>query len=305
MVSNVEPEEAQAILDLMDPGAGAAPQVTERDFRHPRRLGIAMLDELRRRTLAGVPEIQARLAEILCATHSLELGSLSEISADGLFDDLTPPFAVLRFEVAGQPAWIVWETEAAVAAVEKILGSAAEGEVRRLSHVEAKVLAELLGCVAAGVAEALGVEVAGRKVVQGHEDVGSWRDAGEGADPHRLSIELSFAGPGSESTLVVHLPGFGTDSQSTETDLEAPAELPAHLVDVEVEVSARIEGCEVPLDQLLSLEEGDVIPLEARVGDPTLVAVEGKTFAHGRLGTHRGQLAVRIEHMERDEERLG
>ena len=49
----------------------------------------------------------------------------------------------------------------------------------------------------------------------------------------------------------------------------------------------------------------DNFALEARVGDPTLVAVEGKTFAHGRLGTHRGQLAVRIEHMERDEERLG
>ena len=33
-------------------------------------------------------------------------------------------------------------------------------------------------------------------------------------------------------------------------------------------------GCEVPLDQLLSLEEGDVIPLDARVGEPALVAVE-------------------------------
>jgi flagellar motor switch protein FliM len=56
-------------------------------------------------------------------------------------------------------------------------------------------------------------------------------------------------------------------------------------------------GYEISLDQLLALEEGDVIPLDARLGDPTTLSVEGLTLAHARLGSHRGRLAVRIERL--------
>ena len=74
--------------------------------------------------------------------------------------------------------------------------------------------------------------------------------------------------------------------------------LPEHLGPVDVTISAQLAGCEVSLDQLLALEAGDVIPIDARVGDLAVVKVEGCAFARARLGQHRGQLAIRIEQLE-------
>ncbi len=74
-------------------------------------------------------------------------------------------------------------------------------------------------------------------------------------------------------------------------------ELPKHLDNVEVELGIRLAECEISLNQLLALEEGDVIPTSVRNGDPATVLVEGKELATGRLGTHQGHFAILVEQM--------
>ena len=69
------------------------------------------------------------------------------------------------------------------------------------------------------------------------------------------------------------------------------------LDDVEIDVAVRIDGCEVSLEQLLALEEGDVIPLDARVGTPAKVCVDGRVIGYGITGSKNGNLAVRIERL--------
>lgn len=294
-MSNVEPEETQAIMDLMGAEEERPAEIAERDFRRPRRLSGAIREDLARLFQDVVPQLEERLAEALGATHPLELYGVGEASAEEIVAESDDPLVALRFVAGGQPGWIVWENLAAVAAVEKILGSRSDSKERRLSRVECRVVEDLLGVVAACCTESLGFSAQDYAVAQSVETLGSWRDGGESADLHRLEVELSFEGPGEASTLRVYVP---CPELAGGEAAAANEELPGHLNQVGVTVSAQFAGCEVSLDQLLALEEGDVIPIEARVGDLAIVTVEGCAFGRARLGRRRGQLAIRIEQLE-------
>lgn len=297
MSANIEPEETQAIMELMGAGARGDAQVSERDFRRPHRLSGQARQALVRRLQERITRMEANLAGMLGAVHPLELAGLGEASAEDVVEQASLPLAALRFVVGGQPAWIVWESIAAVAAVERILGSNAKPAARRLSHAESRVLGDLLTPIAREFSEALDSKAEGFTVAQSIEGLGSWRDGGKAADVHRLELELGIEGLGEPSTMRIYLPAPRSLS-AIQASEASPAELPAHLDPVEVSVSARLAGCEVSLAQLLALEEGDVIPIDARVGDLALVTVEGCPFARARLGRRRNRLAIRIEGIE-------
>ncbi len=300
MTANVEPEEAEALRDALEESAGPRSAVAERDFSRPVRLSAADLEALERRVSAVLGDVEAAFADALGTKCPLELGGLREASAADLFGEDESAFAALRFVAAGQPAWVVWEPVAAVRAVEKVLGSSMEvRDGRRLSSIECGVLQSLLGSVADAVLRALDVEADGVTVAQTREALGGWLDAGDQADPHRLHVELTVEGPGGASRVDAYVP-TGLARAAAAQDL--PGELPEHLEEVEVEVSVRLEGCAVLLAQLLSLEEGDVIPLDGRVGDPASFCVQGKPYAAGTLGTHLGNLAIRIDRLNEDSE---
>jgi flagellar motor switch protein FliM len=264
-----------------------------RDFRSPRRLSAARVLELSTALENALPALERRLSETLGVRGELALEKLGEVDAGTLLDALAEPLVVLRFKVNGQPAWLVWEPASAVLVLESLLGSRAdEAKARKLSAAETKIAATLLGEVARAACAALGFAAADLALVQTVPELGSWKDGGEGKEAHRLAVELALRRGDRAGALTLYLPGISGEGAEAPA---LPAALPAHLDAVEVELAARLEGCEIPLDQLLSLEQGDVIPLEARVSDPTRLCVEGLTLAFGRLGTKGGRLAVRIE----------
>ena len=274
------------------PGASAR-NAEARDFRSPRRFSAARILELGALIENGLAPLERRLADSLGLRGKLELSRLGESDAETLFAGAAEPLVVLRFKVQGQPGWLVWEPLAAVRTLETILGSKADAGVaaRKLSSAESKLATALLTEVARSTASALKLAASDFVLVQAAPELGSWKDGAEGKEAHRVSVELTLASGDHSGKLCVHLPGIGTG----ESEPAPPSKLPAHLGEIEVQVAARLPGCEIALDQLLALEEGDVIPLEARIGDPTELVVEGQPLALGRLGTHRGRLAVRIE----------
>lgn len=219
--------------------------------------------------------------------------------------EATEPLCVLRFLVGKNPAWLVWDPAAAVGVIEAVLGGRGDDTAaRKLSPTEATVAAQFLATFVDQVTATLGLEASDATLVQARTELGSWREGGEDAEPHRLEVRLGLERGSQDSILAFYLPGIGAgDAHATERPL--PERLPDHLDQVEIEVCARLRGCEISLDQLLALEEGDVIPLDARVGDPTELSVDGMTLAEGRLGSHRGRLAVRIERMKVVPETLG
>ncbi|HED67081.1 MAG TPA: FliM/FliN family flagellar motor switch protein [Planctomycetes bacterium] len=296
MTENVEPEEAEAIQAALASTDAAEPAVVERDFSRPVRLSSEELEEVERSIASLVPDIERAMAETIGSVVPLELTSVAESSATDLFgEEETGPLTALRFEVHGQPAWVLWDNVAAVRTVESILGSHADiDEPRRMTPIEEEVLQSLLLPVAHSVLAAIGAEGGNVSVAQSNEALGSWEDAGECADPYRLHVAFGIEDSESPSVIDCYIP---IDPPGRSAASEGPIELPAHLDRVTVEVSARIQGSEIPLEQLLQLEPGDVIPLDAKVGEPATLCVEGKPHAAGVLGTHQGLVALRIEHL--------
>ena len=117
-----------------------------------------------------------------------------------------------------------------------------------------------MGALLQRVAAALGVTLANPRMISKREDVGAWNDSGTGADRARLRVQLDFEGPGGPSAIDLYLPGVRAPGDEQGGTLES---LPTHLAPVSVELAARLGACDVPLGELLRLEVGDVIPLDA------------------------------------------
>lgn len=297
--TGIEAQEMQAILRVPASKAGRVGEIGLRDFKRPRRLSTARVEELAARVRLLLPNLGQTLSSSLGSPFSFELGSISEADAAPLFEFLSEPFTIARFRGNGQPAWIVWDPRAALAAVECVLGvpgaAGTESHARAMTRVEIRLLTQIMSTVAERISAALGIKPSEASMVALKEEVGSWKDAPKDAEPHRLVLELVVTNRGDPSPMLVYLPGFGAravDARQTEAPVH---DLPAYLDSVEVELCAALPGCEVPLSQLLALEVGDVIPCEVEVGGAAVVSVDGSSFARAVLGTHRGKLALRLQ----------
>jgi len=291
LATNVEPEEAEALLGNSE----RAPQEVEaRDFAVPRRLSARRIHRIQRDVRERLKRLEQQLQSTLREPHTLVLNGLCETSAVGLFEELDLPIAMVRFSVDGQPGWIQWEVVEAIQTIEMVLGAAEPQDVvkRKLSHVESKVLQQILETIVRAVADIAGVEIEGAFVVDQLESVGTWEDVGHNADPQRLMFDIEIEGPCGKSTLTLYLPGV-IDTAPVGGALADV--LPTHLDSVPVQLSAQLGTIAVPLAELLRIEVGDVIPLAARVGEPLDVSIDGRVCATARLGSKNGALAIRVE----------
>lgn len=301
MASNLLPEEIQAILDLLPKGADGAPagEVSSRDFHRPKRLSTEGRAALVEQVARLAPELERELGAALRGKLELELADLDEVHSEGLFAGVEPPFAILRFEVKGEPGWAVWDLAGAVAAIELALGmpEVAEGSARKLTSVERTMLKRLIGLPLQRVARLWKLPVENPRVVDIPEELGSWRDAGATADAQRVLVHLGLRGPGGASSLKLYLPGVVPSAQPSPPQKKGPAvtQPPEHLAPVPFDVCVRLGSAEIQLADLLQLEVGDVIPLGSRVDEPLRLVVEDRVCADVRLGTRDGELASKIE----------
>lgn len=298
MSANIEPEEAHAISELFDgrDASRRASEVSQRDFRLPHRFAPERREALLHRLEASLPQIRRAMRDVFGRGCRVDVADLHETAAQGLFADLDPPFALGRFTVGGQPGWIVWQIEAAVASVEHILGSGelTEGP-RELTVLERDLVRRIFTGAVNGAAKALELDVKELRVIVDPVQIGTWRDGGPDADQHRLVAGFAIDSPGGPSTLHLYLPTNGLRAgEEVEDHAPIPADLPDHLRPVEVELGAWLGASDVPLAQLLELEVGDVIPLETPVGSPVQLEVEGEICARATVGVAGGRLAVRV-----------
>lgn len=304
MSANVEPEEVEAVLDGVVDSVHGAAEVAARDFRRPQRFSTTRLAALELELQKPIKALPAALEENCGIKLGLSIASVAEVSAEGLFAGVGDDSTILTFLVAGQPGWMRWEATEAVAVAETMLGAGASSALpRTLTRLEQRLVGEPLVTIVAALAQALGLEVSDFAFAANAESAGSWRDAAENPDSHRLGIELDVSrddGEGS-STAHVYLP---TGSQAARGLAEQAQELPAHLAPVSVEISVQLARTEITLSQLLQLEEGDVIPTDVRIDETAQLMLEERPFARAHLGTHRGRFAVRIATAENAGESL-
>lgn len=276
----------------------AAATVEPRDFSQPRRLGSAQQLGIRRAIEAELPRIESELQQWLREVPTVSLAGLGEVSARGLFDGLEDPVAIQVLEVAGAQGWAIWTNDAALRCATRALGAELPDEVeaRPLSPLEAGVVSDLLLELAQHAARPFGLSPRPLGLPQSQRELATFGGPDHGEDSQRLFLHFDIDGPIGASTLRLYLPGVLPERRST-TRIQAPS-LPSHLDDVPVTICAELGGAEVPLSDLVSMEVGDVIPLDRRVGQPIDVLIEGEPAGRAHWGQLEGGLALSIKDLD-------
>jgi flagellar motor switch protein FliM len=242
-----------------------------------------------------VRELERRLGALVRQPCTVAIEDVAEVDADSAFAALVPPLAALRFDARGRPGWVLWNNTAALAMLELALGATTPtAQARELTSVERMLLVRVVSIVLGDCAKALGLSTSGLRSGATLEELGSWREAGSKADAGRIDVHVVLEGAAGRSTIRLLLPLDPSATPSAEAR-KTPERAPEHLADVTLELSARLGAADVPLTELLALEEGDVIPLGAPAAEGVTLWVEGHACASARLGNHSGKLAVRID----------
>lgn len=300
MPAELDPEEVQAIADAMAVGGGekAPREVAERDFRIPRRLSLEVVKKLEGTLRNSVPSLTRSLQGVVPAELELELGSVHEITAAGLFENPAAPFVIAHFTSGKAPGWMVWDPAQAICCVQAALGmpdvdGSEVDATRELSFVERRLMARILETLLQPIARRFNIEVQDLFIAEKPDDIGSWEDEGPDGDAHRLCVEFHVKALGTDATITLYLPGFLTSGVELDEDEEA-SEAPAVLGSIPVEIGARFEAVEVPLSQLLEIEVGDIIPLAPVRSAKLSLSVDDRPVASAELGRNYERLAVRI-----------
>ncbi len=296
MKSPLQPEELEAVLAAVAPkGALPTSAVSARDFARPQRLSVEQRGDLRERLVRILPALERELSSVLRARARVGLSDVDEIDAQTAISELRPPMAVAPFQTAAQPCWVVWDSVAAVAALELALGApeAAGSQPRKLTSVEGMLFKRVANCVLREFANELNFKLDGLRVATLLEEIGSPRDAGARYDPRRLLILLELELPTGTSSLRLYLPPPASQD-ALPASAKQKLELPQHLGDVPLLISARLGAADLPLADLLALQVGDVIPLGVQTNSPLEVWAEDRPWANAVLGASAGHLALRL-----------
>jgi flagellar motor switch protein FliM len=220
-----------------------------------------------------------------------------------LIEGFVEPMRTLAFDVGSQLGFVAWDLGAMTAAIEVALGSADPkmATARALSTVEERVLEKLLVRVTSLVVASLGVEAANFRVMREKKELFLAEDV-TASDPQRIGVHLALEGAVGESVLRVYVPAVKAPviTAGPATAKNSPkGGMSPQLADVSVDLCAELGTITMPLQDLMSLEVGDVIVLDSKVGDLVALTAENEVRARGELGRHDGKLAVRVRTVDR------
>lgn len=288
-------EEVDALVSIARDRAASGPVVESRDFRAPRRLSVEQLAAMARAVAKTLPEASRHLGGWLRNDARLDVQALVETTLDLACDPLKEPWCVWSVDCGGETGLLVWDASAAVVAAECALGGtpAPDTGARALSIVESRVLEHALGPAVAAVAKSLGSDVKSMRHVADAAALAKLRE-GCGEAP-RLAVQLGLDqehGPSSLRLLLARVKA--PETGPAPAPAKGKTALPGALNPVQVEIGAHLGDVEVPLADLLSLEVGDVIPLALELDGIVDVHVEGARCMTARIGSHKGQLALRV-----------
>jgi len=129
--------------------------------------------------------------------------------------------------------------------------------------------------------EALAEEWAAAMAESGDEDSGDDEDADDTA---RAPLE-EFGGPS------------GFDSQGDTPNMDV-------ILDIPVTISMEVGNTQIPIRNLLQLNQGSVIELDRLAGEPLDVLVNGTLIAHGEVVMVNEKFGIRLTDVVSQQERI-
>ncbi len=295
MDSAITPEERAALAGPKE--AGSAPSVEPRDFRHPRRLSPEHAARIKRVAQRAQLQLEAYLQAAARGKTKVEISTIGEASVGEILEGLQDPFSVLIYETNGQTSWAVLDSGFAIAYAERMLGAPqAASAVRRLSSVEIGLMRSLLTRSSQILLQVLGTEPKNPRFVQDREALHLAQELPPKADPQRVMLLISIETPfgiGSMRIYTSATPAVAEPAAVAPT-AKAKLALPPMLADLEVDLCVELGSVELPLDAVLALEPGDVIPLDTQRGSLARILIEDECCGLGRWGQTNGRLALRV-----------
>ena len=309
--AEAEPSGPPAAGGKEDGKGPAGRKVVPFDPRKPCRLNRKQLENLGSMFSAVLDDYAEVLGRDLRCKLEVELSGIVQESYEVFMQALGRPTCiyVVRFAPWKVPALLVLDHVFVFSAVDRFLGStgAVEIEPRELTEVEAEItgrFAEAMArCTAAAWKKVVSLEpgVIGlvndpdRLDEEGLEDVllvVTFALKGTSADFGSFTLCFPFA------ALEPHLERIGRlreRSPRAAGDPEAwRRSLARHLERVEVGFPVILGENEIPLKDILELEENDVIVLDKRIHDPVCMSLGGGAFVEGTIGVHNEKLAMKI-----------
>jgi len=293
----VKPDLSQAEVEaLLGEEVRANDVVAARDFRRPMRIGSAQLDGLKKKVNSCLPAIEQAMAPRFGGELALTLTHIEETTRNSFLEGLEDRgFFVQSFTLGGHSGWVYWASSDARRVIEQSLGCGSAAIVDTpLSSLERSLAGGFTNEIATKLSLELGATLIDGECFIEKRILQASIDAAPTDDEQRLSVVLQLSSDTLSCELRFYLPGVKAhDSQSARMD--SPEILPEHLNEVGVELSAELASLELPLEDVLNLEEGDVLALGPRSEMRALLTLNGRaagTATYGRDGEH---LALRVE----------
>ena len=293
----MKPNLTQAEVDaLLGEGEAVADAVAPRDFRRPRRFGAGQLASISKQVSSCLPAVERAMAQEGAGHLQLSLSHIDETTRESLLASLEENgFFVQSFAVNGETGWIHWDPAEARQAVELSLGCGSSTKTDApLSDLERSLAGGYTMTIARGVGAELGFEVVTEESYVEKRLLQASIDAAPAGDPQRLSITLEVCCEAFTSQIHLYLPGV-TLREDAPGEGEAPASLPSHFEGVEVTLSAELATLELPLQDFLDIEEGDVIALGSEQGMTALLVVNGRPAGSATWGRDGDHITLRVE----------
>jgi len=278
--------------------------VVSRDFREPRRFSAGDLTALRKSaetTANAVLEVVKLLLPIEIAMEPIELGESSLDTA--VREDGTEVVGAIC-EGGQGPSIVLLDAASAVAIAEVALGADEDGSpsARPLTPLERTLLDRLFVRVLERASQTLQLSVKDSRGFASRAALA--REIAPGGDTRRVALRIPLMI--GANRVVIHLLIAGIKVPAPKAalpttaakDARKPA-LPAEIAPTKVDVCAVLARTDILLTELLALEPGDVITLDAAPGAVIEIEVEGQPRARAHFGARDGRLAVRIHEILR------
>ncbi|KAF0813388.1 Flagellar motor switch protein FliN [Andreprevotia sp. IGB-42] len=95
-----------------------------------------------------------------------------------------------------------------------------------------------------------------------------------------MNKEQQAAAPGTEVTQLIELPELHPSAKAKSPLVGSSMDV---IRNVKIRLSARLGEAELSVGELMSLKEGEVLPLEQLLDDPIEILLDGHVVARGQL----------------------
>lgn len=276
------------------------------DLLKPNRLGREQLRGLERYFESAGKLLSATVSDKLRLDTRCDCVAVEQLRFGTWLDQLPGPVAiyVLQMEPWKLPVLFTASTSLLYGAVDRILGGS--GKVQKVpkdfTAAEHTVAEALVGPCIDRIVEALSEVVKLKWTMQNRFCNPSLAQILPSQDVV-LSVYFQSAGDFLIGDLRLAIPfvsieplleKFGRDNAAAVAPGAMQATVAATVRNVPLDLAVELGGSRIRLRQLLELQQGDVVPLQTRLGEPAVVPVQGKPKFTAHVGRIGNRLGIRV-----------